>query len=59
MLVVNTKLNYPKTLILLLGEDDKDPLFVLLQERLLYEEIKKWGRLDRLSYGEYIPLEEV
>ncbi|MDD2578277.1 MAG: hypothetical protein PHP96_02755 [Candidatus Dojkabacteria bacterium] len=59
MLVVNTKLNYPKTLILLLGEDDKDPLFVLLQERLLYEEIKKWGRLDRLSYGEYISLEEV
>ena len=59
MLVVNTKLNYPRSLILLLKEKDKDALFVLLQEQLLYEDIRKWKWLDRVSYGEYIPLEKV
>jgi hypothetical protein len=59
MLVINTKLNYPKSLILLLKKKDKDALFVLLQEQLLYEDIRKWKWLDRLTYGEYIPLEEV
>jgi hypothetical protein len=59
MLIVNTRLNYPKSLILLLKEEDKDALFVLLQEQLLYEDIRKWKWLDRLTYGEYIPLEEV
>lgn len=59
MLIVNTRLNYPKALILLLKEKDKDALFVLLQEQLLYEDIRKWKGLDKLTYGEYIPLEEV
>lgn len=59
LLIVNTRLNYPKVLILLLGEKDKDALFVLLQEQLLYQDIRKWRWLDRVSYGEYIPLEEV
>jgi hypothetical protein len=59
MLVITTKLSYPRTLILLLKDKDKDALFVLLQEQLLYEDIRKWKWLDRLTYGEYIPLEEV
>ena len=58
-LIIETKLNFPRVIILLLDEKDKDPLFVLLQDKLLYKDIRKWGRLDRISYGEYIPLEKI
>ncbi len=58
-LLVDTKLNFPGMLILLIDEKDKDALFVLLQERLLYKDIRKQSKLDRMSHGEYIPLEEI
>jgi hypothetical protein len=58
-LIVNTKLNFPSTLIMLLDEDDRLPIFLLLQEYVLYQDIKKQKRLEKLSLGEYIPLEEV
>jgi hypothetical protein len=58
-LVVNTKLRFPSTLILLLEEDDRLPLFLLLQEYVLYKDIKKQGRIEKMSLGTYIPLEEV
>jgi hypothetical protein len=59
ILVIESKLNFPKALILLVKKKDKDPLFVLLQEKLLYKDIRKWRWIDRVSYGDYIPLEEV
>jgi hypothetical protein len=59
LLLVETKLNFPGVLTFLVNEEDKDPIFVLLQDKLLYKDIRKWGWLDRLSYGEYIPLEKV
>lgn len=59
-LMVQTKLNFPKALVLLCKEKDKDPLFVILQKNLLYKDIrKKQSRIDIISYGEYIPLEKV
>jgi hypothetical protein len=58
-LIVNTKLNFPSTLIMLLDEDDRLPIFLLLQEYVLYQDIKKQKRLEKLSFGDYIPLEEV
>jgi hypothetical protein len=58
-LIVNTKLRFPGTLIILLDEDDRLPIFLLLQEYVLYKDIKKQGRLEKMSLGEYIPLEEV
>jgi hypothetical protein len=58
-LIVNTKLRLPSTLIMLLDEDDRLPIFLLLQEYVLYKEIKKQNRLEKMSFGEYIPLEEV
>lgn len=58
-LLVNTKLNMPKMLIMLVSEKDKDPLFVILQKNLLYEEVRKQKRIDKITYGEYIPLEKV
>ena len=45
-LLVQTKLNFPKALVLLCNEKDKDPIFVILQKKLL-------------SFGEYVPLERI
>ena len=59
LLILQTKLNFPKALILLVNKKDKDPLFVLFQDKLLYEDFKKWKWLDKISYGDYIPLEEL
>jgi hypothetical protein len=44
---------------MLLDEDDRLPVFLLLQEYVLYQDIKKQKRLEKLNFGEYISLEEV
>jgi hypothetical protein len=59
LLLVETNLNFPGVLTFLVNDKDKEPIFVLLQDKLLYKDIRKWKWLDKLSYGEYIPLEEV
>ena len=59
LLIVETKLRYPRALIMLLDQADKDALFVLLQEKVLYKDIRKQGRIDTLTYGQYIPFEEI
>ncbi len=58
-LIVETKLRFPKALILLLNNADKDAIFVLLQKKVLYKDIRKQSRIDRMSYGDYIPFEEI
>ena len=58
-LIVETRLRYPKALILLIDRVDKDAIFVLLQDKVLYKDIRKQGRLDILTYGNYIPFEEI
>jgi len=58
-LLVDTKLNWPGMLIMIIDEKDRDALFVLLQKKLLYKDIKKQGYFDKMSYGEYIPLEDL
>jgi len=58
-LFVDTKLKYPPSLIFLLEEGDKDPLFVILQDKLLYKDIRKQSKLTSFAYGKYIPLEKV
>jgi hypothetical protein len=37
----------------------KRQIFVLLQDKLLYKDIRKQGKLEKLNFGEYIPLEKV
>jgi hypothetical protein len=59
LLVVETKLRAPTRLMLLISEKDRSALFVLLQDKLLYREIKKQGRVEKMSFGEYIPLEKI
>lgn len=56
---VETKLRFPPSLVFIIKEEDKDPLFVILQDKLLYKDIRKQSRLSKISYGEYIPLEKV
>ena len=58
-LFVDTKLRFPPSLTFLLEEDDKDPLFVILQDKLLYKDIRKQSKLASFAYGKYIPLEKV
>jgi hypothetical protein len=58
-LIVETKLRYPKGLILLLDNADKDAIFVLLQEKVLYKDVRKQGTISRLTYGNYIPFEQI
>lgn len=58
-LIVNTKLRFPSTLVLLLDEKDRLPLFLLLQEFVLYKDIRKQRRLEKMNFGEYVELEEV
>lgn len=59
LLIVETRLRYPRALVLLLDKADKDAIFVLLQERVLYRDIRKQGKIDLLTYGQYIPFEEI
>lgn len=58
-MIVETKLNFPGALIFLLDEKDKTPIFLLLQDKLIYKDIRKQGRLEKLNFGEYIPLEKI
>jgi hypothetical protein len=44
---------------MLLDEEDRLPIFLLLQEYVLYKDVKKQSRLEKMNLGEYIPLEEV
>lgn len=58
-LLVETKLNWPGMLIMIIDEKDRDALFVLLEKKLLYKDMKKQEYFDKMSYGEYIPLEDL
>lgn len=59
ILVVETNLNIPGALILLLSKKERETLFVLLQEKILYKDVRKQKKLEKISLGEYIPLEEI
>ena len=58
-LIVESKLRFPSSLLFLLEKSDRLPIFLLLQEYILYKDIKKQGKLEKMNLGEYIPLEEL
>ena len=60
-LVIETKLRVESRIILLLDKKDLEPIFILLQDKLLYKPVKnnKLWFGDRLSLGQYIPIEEI
>jgi hypothetical protein len=59
LLVVGTKLRVPGRLMMLVDKKDRAAIFVLLQDKLLYKEIRKQGRVEKMSLGEYIPMEKI
>ena len=59
VLLVGTKLRFPKLLMFIVPKEDKDAIFMLLQDKLLYRDVRKQGRVDQITYGEYIPLEKI
>ena len=59
MLIVRTKLRIPAKIIMLLDEKERTAIFVLLQDKLLYRDLRKQSKLEKLTYGDYVPLEEV
>ncbi len=59
MLHIDTKLRLPARLLLIVDKKDISPIFVILQDKMLYKEIRKEHWLEKRSFGEYIKLEEV
>ena len=59
MLVVLTKLRMPSKLIMLLDKKEMETVFVLLQDRLLYKDVRNQSKVDVMTFGEYIPLDKI
>lgn len=59
LLTIKTKLRFPGSILMLVGKKDMSAIFVLLEDKLLYKDIKKQGYIEKKSYGEYIPLEKI
>lgn len=59
VMVIETKLRMPGSLTLLFKKEEMGALFMLLQDKLLYKEIKKTSTVHRYTYGEYIPIEKI
>lgn len=59
MLYIETKLRVPTRLIFVVEKADLSAVFVLLEKKLLYRDIRKQGRLDKITDGDYIPLEKI
>ncbi|WKZ31549.1 MAG: hypothetical protein QY318_02190 [Candidatus Dojkabacteria bacterium] len=59
MLIVSTRLRMPPNLIMLANREEMSAIFVLLQDRLLYRDVRKQGSIERTTYGEYIPMEKI
>ncbi len=59
LLIVETKLRFPARLFLLIDKKDMVTIFLLLQDQLLYKDIKKQSSWDKMNFGEYITLEDI
>jgi len=59
MLIIETKLKFPARLILMLDVKDRPAIFMLLQDKLLYRDIRKMKKMEAMSFGEYVKLEDV
>jgi hypothetical protein len=59
LLVIETKLNIPSKLIMLVDEDQQEEIFMLLQDKLLYKDVRKQNQINILVEGQYVKLEEI
>jgi len=58
-LQVSTNLRLPARLTLLIDGKDRGAIFALLQDKLLYRDIRKQSWLEKMNDGIYMPLEEI
>ncbi len=59
ILILETNLRFPSQLFILIDKKDRETIFLLLQDQLLYKDIKKQNSWEKMNYGEYIPLEKL
>jgi len=59
ILILETQLRFPAQLFLLCSKKDIGTIFLLLQDQLLYKDIKKQSSWSKMNIGEYIPLEKL
>lgn len=59
LLIVETKLRFPTKLIMLLDEKEIAPIFMLLQDKILYKNFVKQNLIDKMAYGEFLKLEDI
>ena len=59
MLQIDTKLKMPARLLLIVEKKDLKTIYTLLQDKLLYKDIRKQGWLEKKGFGEYIKLEDI
>lgn len=58
-LVVETKLRAPAKLIMLINSEDRAALFTLLQDKLLYRDVRNQSYWEKLVWGSMISLEDL
>ena len=59
MLQISTNLRLPGRLTMLLDKKDRGAIFVILQDRLLYRDVRKQSWLEKLNDGIFVPLEKI
>ena len=59
ILLLETKLRFPGQLFIIIEKKDMETIFLLLQDQLLYKDIKKQSSWEKMNFGEYIPLEKL
>ncbi len=59
ILLLDTKLRLPSQLFILCSKKEMTTIFLLLQDQLLYKDVKKQSSLEKMNFGEYISLEEL
>lgn len=59
ILLLETRLRFPSQLFIIIEKKDLETIFLLLQDQLLYKDIKKQSSWEKMNFGEYIPLEKL
>ncbi len=59
ILLLETRLRFPSQLFIIIEKKDLETIFLLLQDQLLYKDIKKQSSWQKMNFGEYIPLEKL
>lgn len=59
LLIVRTKLRFPSKLMLIADKKQIKPIFNLLQDKILYRDLKKNPLMDKIVYGDYLSIETI